>query len=408
MARIETDPNYANPTFPRATAPTDLFHKEDVQSLAAAVSTHNHAPGYGAAVAASAITPGLITSAMIADGTIQSGDLADWAVTQAKIADGAVTSGKIADGTIQAADIAPGVIDGSRLTNPFGLGAVSPRAEFHVEGAGGVTWAAYANSAPMVLSATGGVIAVHDTPGVVGNGGVVLFGAGSGICFAGIKGFLQNGTANTTGKLSFGVRRDPADAALTEAVTIDGTLNLNVVGAVNANQVVTGTLNVSNNASVSGNVYAGALLVTNTAAFSGAAITGYGLTLPNVSGVTGQDIAFAHPVYSCVDHATELGLNVTPISDPVGVLKTLTPVRYDHTQIALGTTQPDRDAGGNIISTPTYGMSAKQVATLLPELVGPSVEDPQTIDYSRMLAVLWAACQVLEQRMATAEAKINV
>lgn len=72
MARIETDPNYSSPTFPRADAATDLFKKEDVQQLAAAMSTHNHAPGKGLTVS---IPSGLITSSMIADRTIQAVDI---------------------------------------------------------------------------------------------------------------------------------------------------------------------------------------------------------------------------------------------------------------------------------------------------------------------------------------------
>ena len=47
MARIETDPNYSTPTFPRATAATDPFKKEDVQALAAAFSLHDHSIGKG-------------------------------------------------------------------------------------------------------------------------------------------------------------------------------------------------------------------------------------------------------------------------------------------------------------------------------------------------------------------------
>lgn len=96
MARIASDPNYSSPTFPRATAGTDLFLKEDVQALAAAVSTHDHSTGKGVALTAGAIPNGTITSAMIADGTIDSTDLKD----------GSVTSAKILDGTIATADIA--------------------------------------------------------------------------------------------------------------------------------------------------------------------------------------------------------------------------------------------------------------------------------------------------------------
>jgi len=100
MARIETDPNYTSPTFSRATAATDIFKKEDVQALAAAMSTHDHSTGKGLVLSAGSIPAGSITSAMIADGTIVAGD----------IADGSITSAKIADGTIATADIAPTAI----------------------------------------------------------------------------------------------------------------------------------------------------------------------------------------------------------------------------------------------------------------------------------------------------------
>lgn len=82
MARIETDPNYTSPTFSRATAATDLFKKEDVQNLAAAVSTHDHSSGKGLPLTAGAIPNGSITSAMIADGTIATADIAAGAVSQ--------------------------------------------------------------------------------------------------------------------------------------------------------------------------------------------------------------------------------------------------------------------------------------------------------------------------------------
>ena len=75
MARIETDPNYTTPTFSRATAGTDLFKKEDVQQLAAALSTHDHSTGKGLILPASAIPDGAITSAKIADGTIATADI---------------------------------------------------------------------------------------------------------------------------------------------------------------------------------------------------------------------------------------------------------------------------------------------------------------------------------------------
>lgn len=65
MARIETDPNYSTPaTFSRATAAADLFKKEDVQALAAAMSVHDHASTKGLAVAR--IANGAVTTDAIA------------------------------------------------------------------------------------------------------------------------------------------------------------------------------------------------------------------------------------------------------------------------------------------------------------------------------------------------------
>lgn len=99
MARIESDPNYTSPTFSRATAATDPFKKEDVQALAAAMSTHDHTTGKGLVLPAGAIPDGSITSAKIADGTITGGDLAPGAVSSSKLAAGAVTTRRTVTGT---------------------------------------------------------------------------------------------------------------------------------------------------------------------------------------------------------------------------------------------------------------------------------------------------------------------
>ena len=117
MARIETDPNYSTPTFSRATAGTDLFKKEDVQQLAAAVSTHDHSSGKGAVLAPGAIPVGSITSGMIADGTIVAGDLADGAVTSAKILDGTIATIDIADKAVTNAKLGADTARANLFTN---------------------------------------------------------------------------------------------------------------------------------------------------------------------------------------------------------------------------------------------------------------------------------------------------
>jgi len=91
--------------FPYATAATDLFKKEDVQTLALAVDGHDHSAGKGLT-----LPSGLITSTMIADGTIVAGDIANSTITGAKIANETITTTNILDGTIATADLAANAI----------------------------------------------------------------------------------------------------------------------------------------------------------------------------------------------------------------------------------------------------------------------------------------------------------
>jgi hypothetical protein len=105
MARIETDPNYDSPTFSRGTSATDIFKKEDVQGLAAAVSTHVHDGVQGLVV--TTVAPGSINGAAIADG----------AVTSAKIADGTIVAADLADAGITNAKLGPDVARANQLTN---------------------------------------------------------------------------------------------------------------------------------------------------------------------------------------------------------------------------------------------------------------------------------------------------
>jgi hypothetical protein len=118
MARIPVDPNYNSPTFPRATAATDLFLKEDVQALAAAMSTHDHSTGKGVVLGAASIPNGTITSAMIADLTIDTADLKDGAVTSAKILDGTIATGDLANSAVTNAKLGTDTARLNLLTNP--------------------------------------------------------------------------------------------------------------------------------------------------------------------------------------------------------------------------------------------------------------------------------------------------
>jgi hypothetical protein len=88
MARTNSV-NFTGPLqYPMANAATDLFKKEDVQTLALAVDGHDHSSGKGLILPASAIPP----------------------ITNAMLAANAVDSSKIQDGSIQTADLANAVI----------------------------------------------------------------------------------------------------------------------------------------------------------------------------------------------------------------------------------------------------------------------------------------------------------
>jgi hypothetical protein len=100
VARIETDPNYTSPTFSRATAATDLFKKEDVQQVAAALSTHDHSNGKGVLVPTAGLAPNSIDGSKIVDGSIATAELADGAVTSAKIGVGQVVDNNYAAASI--------------------------------------------------------------------------------------------------------------------------------------------------------------------------------------------------------------------------------------------------------------------------------------------------------------------
>jgi hypothetical protein len=102
-------------------------------------------------------------------------------------------------------------------------GGSATNAQAEIYGVGATTWAGYNNTSGLGLTVGGGLLALHDTNQNAGNGGVLLFGAGNNIAFAGIKGFLANGQPNSLGSLNIATRRVVTDAALTDAVIIDYT-----------------------------------------------------------------------------------------------------------------------------------------------------------------------------------------
>jgi hypothetical protein len=88
--------------FPKATAATDLFKKEDVQTLAEAVDQHDHSAGKGVVVNVAGIAAGAINGSQITDNTITSAKITDGTIATADLANAAVTNVKLASDTARA------------------------------------------------------------------------------------------------------------------------------------------------------------------------------------------------------------------------------------------------------------------------------------------------------------------
>lgn len=104
--------------FPYATAATDLFHKEDLQTLAQAVDQHDHSSGKGLATA---IPTGSITLAKLAADSVDSSKIVDGSIATADLANGAVTSAKVSLSTGNAALASPVVLTASTFATAVGI-----------------------------------------------------------------------------------------------------------------------------------------------------------------------------------------------------------------------------------------------------------------------------------------------
>jgi len=106
----------------------------------------------------------------------------------------------------------------SRLTitsgGNVGIGnGVSPDSILELYGAGSTS------SSPSTSASLGATLALQDSAGATGNGGMVMFGASTGF-FAAIKGYFTNSSSNTTGDLLFCTRNAVGDSTLTERLRI--------------------------------------------------------------------------------------------------------------------------------------------------------------------------------------------
>jgi len=129
---------------------------------------------------------------------------------------------------------------------------------------------------------------------------------------------------------------------------------------------------------------------------------GYVIEVPNSASKAGQPLAQAYATYSSVEHAQQFGLPIAGIDDPIGKLTAIKPLYYQHATINEHG-EAVRRSTGEIEASYTYGFSARDLQSILPELVGLSPKgEPIAINYDRLLTVLWSAVQNLESRLTGA------
>lgn len=105
----------------------------------------------------------------------------------------------------------------------IGVGTATPVAQTDIYGAGQATYLTYTTSASL-----GGTLYLRDSGSAIYNGGAVMFGCNQG-AWAAVKGWLEDGTNNTKGGLSFYTRNATTDGTLTERVRVNanGDFNFN-------------------------------------------------------------------------------------------------------------------------------------------------------------------------------------
>lgn len=242
-------------------------------------------------------------------------------------------------------------------------------------------------------AATKNVLSAHGNGQVIINESTTLIGAAALVAYSGAEGqWTQMVYGAAVASSSFGIQvyggYNSSDYGF-QVTSRDNSRSMLLVRG-------DGYISTSNQMNVA---------ITNTSAY-------YGLSLANYSGASGQDIAYAHPVWSSMNHKVavqQLGVNDDTPRSAMDLVQAIRGVRYQHhNKIQRRAKINGRwDWTVDHEYVPSVGFVGEEVLPHLPEAVARDDAGNMGLDYGRMVPVLWEAVKELAAEVASLKQQLS-
>jgi hypothetical protein len=255
------------------------------------------------------------------------------------------------------------------LGGNIGVGTTSPASQLTISGTGQATDSF--NTAGVLT----GALEIDDTGSAVGNGGTLIFSAGSQAWkFAAIKGYVINGGGNSQGDIVFQTRPSATNSTLTDVMHITALGNVGISN--NAPQYtldIGGTLHTTGNITVGTNGGAstyltvnGPIQAVNATLYDNVTIAAYqGYYGGNLSLSSGSVEAYGYYLLSDVN----LKKDIRPIDHALDKLLEIKGVSFNW----------KKDGRSDM------GVIAQNVAEVFPDIVTKNQDGLMSVEYSNLI-----------------------